>query len=227
MLLITVVGQGRKIVLKKAMPHKIAVPQIITDKTKLLVLLHGYGANEEDLFSLQNVLPTDCILICPRATIPMGGNAYKWFETSSEQADKNIIVSQAEDAMREVLFLINDIRTKNKLFKNPLIIGGFSQGAMLSNYMFAYHPEKLEGIISLSGKLLPGIDSINFAKANKHVKVFLVHGKNDNVVPFSEGQNVYGWLKKNNISTTYFTPSMAHEINDETIKKMNVWLKDL
>jgi phospholipase/carboxylesterase len=140
LLLITLVGQGRKIALKKVMPHKIAVPQTITDKTKILVLLHGYGANEEDLFSLQNVLPTDCILICPRATIPIGDNAYKWFETSSEQADKNIIVSQADAAMKDVLFLINDIRIKNKLFKNPLIIGGFSQGAMLSNYIFAHHP---------------------------------------------------------------------------------------
>ncbi len=217
-----------KIILpKNNLVYKINMPEKIDKQTKVIVLLHGYGANEEDLFNLSNIFPKNYVLVCPRAPISLGNDGYKWMSTASEQNNINEIEVQSEKSMQQILALLQTIKTTYKLNDLPLIIGGFSQGAMMSNYIFAHSPTSINGVISLSGKLLPSLTTRALNSTHKLIPYFLVHGKNDAVIPFAEGEKVNAWLAKYKIKPTFFTPVMGHEITDAVILKLQEWLQKL
>jgi len=64
---------------KLSLEYKIREPKIPTDNPPLLILLHGYGSNEDDLFSFAPELPEEFLIISARAPLTLGVDSYAWY----------------------------------------------------------------------------------------------------------------------------------------------------
>ena len=90
--------------------HLVRAPKIILDKNPLLLLLHGYGSNEEDLFSFASELPEEYYVISARAPYDMGFGSYAWYAINFD-ADENKFsdIPQAQQSRDLIANFINEL----------------------------------------------------------------------------------------------------------------------
>ena len=197
---------------------------------KLVVFLHGYGADGKDLIDLANpfgmALP-NASFISPDAPHPcaMSPQGRQWFPI--EEIPKGAI-----KASLGLLDLIeNEAKKLNLTFKDVILIG-FSQGAMMSMQCLLINHEKLGAIIGYSGALREeNIDAANDQISDgKHkfsdTPILLVHGEQDEVVPFESLDRSKNLLNKIGFDVeTLSRPNLAHGIDPEGISKGMQFLK--
>ncbi len=199
---------------------------------KLVVLLHGYGADGKDLIDLANpfgmALP-NANFISPDAPHPcaMSPQGREWFPI--EEIPKG--------AIRASLGLLNLIKNEakklNLSFKDVVLIG-FSQGAMMSMQCLLINNEQIGAIIGYSGALREeNINAANDQILNgKHkfadTPVLLVHGEQDEVVPFQSLKRSKNLLSNIGFNVqTLSRQNLAHGIDPEGISEGMNFLKSL
>ena len=199
---------------------------------KLVVFLHGYGADGKDLIDLANpfgmVLP-NASFISPDAphSCAMSPQGRQWFPI--EEIPKGAI-----KASLGLLNLIeNEAEKLNLTFKDVILIG-FSQGAMMSMQCLLINHEQLGAIIGYSGALRQeNIEAANDLILNgKHkfsdTPILLVHGEQDEVVPFESLERSKNLLNKIGFNTqTLSRQNLGHGIDPEGISKGMEFLKSL
>ena len=199
---------------------------------KLVVFLHGYGADGKDLIDLAKpfgmALP-NASFISPDAPHPcaMSPQGRQWFPIDE-------IPKGAIKASLGLLGLIdNEAKKLNLNFKDVILIG-FSQGAMMSMQCLLINHEQLGAIIGYSGALKEeNIDAANDQILNgKHkysdTPILLVHGKQDEVVPFQSLEKSRYLLNKIGFNVqTLSRQDLAHGIDPEGISKGMEFLKSL
>ena len=197
---------------------------------KLVVFLHGYGADGKDLIDLANpfgmALP-NASFISPDAphTCAMSPQGKQWFPIEE-------IPMGAIRASLSLLDLIENETKKLKLTFKDVILIGFSQGAMMSMQCLLINHEQLGAIIGYSGALRQeNIDASNTLIINgKHkysdTPILLVHGEQDEVVPFQSLENSKNLLNKIGFNVqTLSRKNLAHGIDPEGISKGMEFLK--
>ena len=199
---------------------------------KLVVFLHGYGADGKDLIDLANpfgmALP-NASFISPDAPHPcaMSPQGRQWFPI--EEIPKGAI-----KASLGLLGLIDyEAKKLNLTFKDVILIG-FSQGAMMSMQCLLINNEQLGAIIGYSGALKEeNIDAADDQILNgKHkysdTPILLVHGEQDEVVPFQSLEKSKYLLNKIGFNVqTLSRQDLAHGIDPEGISKGMEFLKSL
>ena len=199
---------------------------------KLVVFLHGYGADGKDLIDLAKpfgmALP-NASFISPDAphTCAMSPQGRQWFPI--EEIPKGAI-----KASLGLLDLIdNEAKKLNLTFKDVILIG-FSQGAMMSMQCLLINNEQLGAIIGYSGALKEeNIDAADDQILNgKHkysdTPILLVHGEQDEVVPFQSLEKSKNLLNKIGFKVqTLSRQDLAHGIDPEGISKGMEFLKSL
>ncbi|MEP7239790.1 MAG: dienelactone hydrolase family protein [Devosia sp.] len=150
---------------------------------QVMLLLHGYGADGNDLIGLgwqwRELFP-DMVFVAPNAPEVCAQNpgGYQWFPLNVDRIKGRI---EGAEAARPVLinFLI-DLWAQTGLGPRDTIITGFSQGAMMALHLGTSLDQPLKAIVAFSGALIPpeGFASGRFAKP----PVALVHGEVDQVV---------------------------------------------
>ena len=199
---------------------------------KLVIFLHGYGADGKDLIDLANpfsmALP-NATFISPDAPFPcaMSPQGRQWFPIEE-------IPMGAIEASNNLLSLIEkEAQTIGLNFKDVILIG-FSQGAMMSMQCLLLSKFQLSGIIGYSGALRE--QNIEAAKYNvidgKHkfssTPVLLIHGEQDEVVPFQMLEKSKVLLDGIGFNTrTLSRPNLGHGIDPEGISKGMEMLKQL
>lgn len=158
-------------------------PENITPQTQLLVLLHGYGSNEEDLFSFRHDLPEDWIIASFRAPNNSDYDGYAWYDIDFNNADKFIDVDQAVDSMKQIMKSIENLKHHYNLETKTNIMG-FSQGGILTYAMTLTYPEFFNKVACLSAYPEPKIlKNIKGKKQIQHLRFFVSHGNEDAVIP--------------------------------------------
>ena len=152
---------------------------------QLVVFLHGYGANGQDLIGLgaewQQLLP-EAAFVSPNAPetlpmSPMGG--FQWFGLTMRDPDERWVgVNKAAPLLNEYL---DKELASHGLDDSALSLVGFSQGTMMALHVGLRRPNKLRAIVGYSG-MMAGPEHIDEGAINK-VPVFLAHGTADDVIP--------------------------------------------
>jgi phospholipase/carboxylesterase len=187
---------------------------------KLVIFLHGYGSNGQDLIGLapqlQRSLPNVAFL-APNAPTPLQNsyNGYQWFSIW------DCTPWQIEQGLRTVTPSVVDYITAqcarfNVQTKDVVLIG-FSQGTMLSLHIGLRHVAGLAGVIGYSGAMLTP-ESFMQEKQATLPPVLLVHGIMDNVVPWGASQLAADIIRNNGGDCeTLFRPMLPHSIDNEGI----------
>ena len=188
---------------------------------KLVVFLHGYGSNAEDLISLApdfaEALP-DAHFISPNAPFEFEGgfpNAYQWFSLY------DVTIEDIEEQVRKANEILGDFLDEQlarfDLSDEDLILVGFSQGAMMAMYHSLRREGEICGVLSYSGKLV-GIDDMD-SEIRSKPRMCLVHGTDDSVVPFESLGEAELVLGKYDVEVeAHSIVGLEHGINTEGIE---------
>lgn len=202
-------------------------PESGNQPRSLVILLHGYGSNGEDLIGLapywSRDLP-DTIFVSPDAPYSCEmGFGFQWFSLQSWAP--LALLAGAEKASSILNQFIDEQMEKYNLPASKIALVGFSQGTMMSLYIAPRRQEKLAGVVGYSGGLLGGeslIGQPNIAKP----PVYLVHGEMDSVVPVGAFFHAKETLKQAGFDVRgHTTPGMAHTIDEQGIHEGGAFLK--
>ena len=195
----------------------ILVPLSKKKPKSAVILCHGYGGDGKDISILANYwrahLP-NTIFICPDAPEKCAESptGFQWFDLMDQKPDQ--VLSKSLVAESKLNKLIDEVKDKNNLLANQIVIGGFSQGCMISLQTGIKRKDTIGGILGYSGRI---IDTEHLEKniiSRPHI--ILMHGDIDQIVPVNSLLEAKDFFIKNNypIETKIFD-NCEHRIPTE------------
>lgn len=208
-----------------ALKYLVKTPAAINNKTILIILLHGYGSNEADLFSLAAQLPANAVVMAPRGTITLRPNSYCWYTIDRPNAACTHW-DEEENSKQLILQLAEQASKKYNIPLSRIYLAGFSQGAIMGMNIALTQPEKIKGIMVLSGRVLDETKPhvVSASLINK-VAIFIAHGTEDKVLPIQCGRDEKAFLDSRNIKNEYHEYHIVHTIVQDEINDINKWLE--
>lgn len=180
----------------------------------LVILLHGYGSNGDDLISsaalVQPFLP-DAGFVAPEAPsqIPHMANARQWWPIESFSPVER--ASGADAAASGLDMFITHELAQAQLPDDRLLLIGFSQGAMMALHVGLRRQQPIAGIIGISGMLVA--PERLAADIRSRPPVLLVHGTEDQVVPFRSMEMASRTLAAVDVRVeTHVSPGLGHSV---------------
>ena len=199
---------------------------LIKKNAPLLVLLHGYGSDESDLFSFADELPNELFILSLRAPHKLQPYGNAWYAINFDaQQNKWNDVEQAQEAMKIIVSCIEQACTQYDLDKNNVSLLGFSQGCILSMALAINHPELIKNVIGLSGYLCEEfIDEDRTKKDFSHLDFYCSHGSSDQVIPVDWARETPNFLTEKGIKHTYSEFPVGHGVAPQNFFEFRKWL---
>ncbi len=183
---------------------------------RAVVFLHGLGDSAEGIISLADIFKPvmpDTLFTAPDAPdacefSPFG---YQWF--SAQDWTPSVVLEGIKKAAPKLNAYLDALMGEYGLTADKIALVGFSQGTMMSLYVAPRRPESFAGVIGYSGALLGGETLREERTANP--PILLVHGKQDDVVPFGAMDRAREGLQNANMNVICVPcPGLAHSIDD-------------
>jgi phospholipase/carboxylesterase len=198
----------------------------------VVILLHGFGADAQDLFPLADYLDPagEWSFYVPNAPLEVpigpGWTGLGWFPISLRDLEAGVDFTQirppgldkSREAVSQLIFELNPER---------LVLGGFSQGAMIATEVALSQPEDISALVLYSGVMLDEAGWTAKAPALKGKKLIQSHGSGDPVLALSAGQRLFEMLKKAGMDAEFVAFPGGHEIPAPVLKKTAALLKSL
>ncbi len=202
-------------------------PSSLTDKkAPVLFMLHGYGSNEDDLFSFAAELPKELCIVSVRAPYTLQPYGYAWYainfdaEKGKWSDDEQAIVSR-----EKIVQFIEEACTAYHLDKQNISLLGFSQGTILSYSVALSYPSKIKNIIALSGYINEGILVDGYENGNyTNLDIYASHGQVDQVIPLEWAQRAPELLKRLKIRHVFEEFPVGHGVAPQNFYALKKWL---
>jgi phospholipase/carboxylesterase len=198
-----------------------------------IVLCHGFGAPGDDLVPLADYLgaPVGTRFLFPEAPIDLGfGRA--WWEIDMRELE--LAVRGGRDRSEEVPVGLEEARAAlvalleaERVPTERLVLGGFSQGAMLATDVALRLPAPPAGLVVLSGTLLGRTENARLAPARRGLPVLQSHGRQDPLLPFRGAEALRDLLAGAGLDVTFVPFDGGHEIPLEVLRAAGPWLARL
>lgn len=211
---------------KTTLHYLLRQPKTEITNPPLLLLLHGVGGNEQNLFSFANDLPDNFLVVSARGPLTLGPESFAWFQVNFTSGHPQINEQQAEAARVTILDFIESLKNELDFDDKQVYLMGFSQGGIMSYSVALTEPEKIKGIAVMSGRLLPEVKPlIADEKRLEKLKVFVSHGRQDAVLPFPFATDAVSYLQTKGIKPEFHQYEEGHTINKQMFDDVNLWLK--
>lgn len=207
--------------------HLVREPKIKLDKNPLLLLLHGYGSNEEDLFSFATELPDEYYVISARAPYDMMYGSYAWYAINFD-ADENKFsdIVQAQQSRDSIANFIDELVATYLIDSENVTLIGFSQGSILSYAVGLSYPEKVQRLVAMSGYLNTEIAAKGFATNDfSNMKIFASHGNVDQVIPVEWARKSIPVIESLGIPVVYKEYPVGHGVAPQNFFDFKNWLQ--
>ncbi len=212
---------------KTKLRYLIREPKIKTANPPLVILLHGVGGNEQNLFSFAPELPDNFVVVSARGPLTFGANSFAWFQVDFSTGKPQINAEQAENSRLMLIDFINDLKSEVHFNSDEVYLMGFSQGGIMSYSVALTSPEKVKGIAVMSGRLLPEIKPFMAdEKRLEKLKIFISHGKQDAVLNYQYAIDATDFLKTKNLNPDFHSYEEGHTVNRQMFDDVNLWLKN-
>ena len=194
----------------------------------LVIFLHGYGSNEEDLFGIKDELPGRYTYLSVRAPMVLQEGSYQWFRKKGEGA-YNGETDDLKTSGQVLLDFVAQAAKKYHTQPDKVYLVGFSQGAIMSYEVALRHPEAVGGIAALSGRVLPVLKSELKPDAKRQsLAIFIGHGTADKRLPFNDGTEADSLLKSLSLEPEFHAyPGVGHTISAAEVQDLSAWLQRL
>ncbi len=214
--------------MKLSLEYVIREPKIKLDKNPLLLLLHGYGSNEQDLFSFASELPEEYYIVSARAPYDLTYGSYAWYAINFD-ADQNKFSDndQAIISRDIVAGFIDELVSNYPIDANNVTLIGFSQGTILGYAVALSFPEKVQRLVAMSGYINPEILEKNYLKNSfSNLQLFTSHGTADQVIPVEWGRKAKPFLENLGINVTYKEYPIGHGVSPQNFYDFKNWLSE-
>ena len=187
---------------------------------QLIIFVHGYGANGEDLISLSRYyaqVSPDAAFISPDAPYrcdgaPMG---FQWYDVWMKDPAERLAAIRSTGEIFDN-FVTGQL-ARHGLSEDKLVLIGFSQGTMMSLFTAPRRENAIAGIVGYSGRM----ESPDTLKAEIRSKppVVMVHGDSDELLAVSEMETAAATLRDCGVEIdTHIRPGLGHGIDEEGIR---------
>lgn len=192
----------------------------------VLLLLHGYGSNEEDLFGLAPYLGAELTIVSARAPVMLMPGSYAWFEIGFTAQGIEVDLRGAQVSLGVLADFVQEVAAHTATEPARMCIAGFSQGATMAAALALTRPDLVGSAMVLSG-IVPSEILAGAPQADIRRLPFLVaHGLYDQVVPIAHGRASKALLEQLHAPLTYHEYPMGHEISMACLRDMHAWLRE-
>lgn len=197
-----------------------------TSKPPAIVMLHGFGSDENDLFSFSSELPGHYAVISLRAPIRLQPYGNAWYNIYFNQPQGKFSDDKQAVASRDLISkCLDQIIEKYQVDEKNITLLGFSQGTILSFAVALSYPQKVKNVIGLSGYIHEDILKENFRSSNfDHLNIYTSHGSVDEVIPVEWARKSKPFLEDLGISCTYSEFPVGHGVAPENFSDFKNWL---
>ena len=192
-----------------------------------LIMLHGYGSNEEDLFSFARELPEELFVISVRAPYSMEPFGYAWYAINIEaEKGKWSDLKQAATSRDLLIEFLDEAIEAYDLDPERISLLGFSQGTILSYAIALSRPDKIKSVVALSGYinkelLEEGLEE----KDHGELQIYASHGQLDMVIPPAWAQQTPDFLEALGVRHVYEEFPVGHGVSPANFESFKNWLK--
>ena len=210
-----------------SLQYLVREPKIKLDKNPLLLLLHGYGSNEADLFSFAEELPDHYYVISARAPYDLQYGSYAWYAINFDANENKFSdVAQARNSRDLIVRFIDELTAQYPIDAHKVSLVGFSQGAILSYAIGLSYPEKIKNVVAMSGYLNLEMAEANYQNKDfSKLKLFVSHGTVDQVIPIDWARKSPGILENLGIQTVYKEYPIGHGVSPQNFYDFKNWLQ--
>lgn len=207
----------------------------------VVVLLHGFGAPGRDLVPLADAMdvPDPVRFVFPAAPVELAGfygDSRAWWMIDMARMQLAMLGGQAPDYAREVpegmaearaklLDMLDAMRERLDAAASPLVLGGFSQGAMLSCDVALRSDVPLAGLVLLSGTLLCEHEWAPLMPTRAGLHVFQCHGRGDPLLPFALAERLRDHLRDAGLDVSWNPFEGGHEIPPRILHALGLFLR--
>lgn len=200
-------------------------PKTTSEHPPLILLIHGYGSNMDDLFSFASELPEQALVVSVQAptALPFGG--YAWYSITFD-ADENKFSDPVEGkaSVQKLNVFLDEIIEKYNVDSNRIFFTGFSQGAILS-YAFSFtFPEKIQYVTALSGHF--NTDFLIKEPVKNSIDYFISHGTVDQVIPVEWAKKAPELLDSLGVKNCYQEYPVGHGIHPNNFYDFKTWIEE-
>jgi phospholipase/carboxylesterase len=192
-----------------------------------VVLLHGYGANMSDLASLCPAIERErYIYVCPNAPIPVqigpGKIGYAWTPPGPERTPED--VEKTEDKLNA---FFEEIVEGLPVDEDRMVLGGFSQGGMMTYALGLTNPGVFRGLVALSSRLDDPEDLSGRFPTDRDQPILVAHGTEDSMISIDDARRTVRFLEDEGYQPVYNEYAMGHEINQDVLNDVVPWIETL
>ncbi len=198
----------------------------LLENAPLVIMFHGYGSDENDLFSFANELPEELFIISVKAPYAMQPYGNAWYAINFDaEKGKWSDNEQAIESRDLIATFIDEAINTYPVDKHNVTLLGFSQGTILSYAVALTYPEKVKNIIALSGYINKDILPENLeSKDYSHLDFYCSHGSVDQVIPVDWARQTPPFLSDLNIKHHYSEFPVGHGVAPQNFYEFKNWL---
>ncbi len=211
-----------------SLEHIIKPSSLTEGKPPVLFMLHGYGSNEEDLYSFAQELPEELCIISVRAPYTLQPFGYAWYAINFDnEKGKWSDDEQAIESREKIINFIEEACEVYHLNTHEITLLGFSQGTILSYAVALSYPKKIKRVIALSGYINEKILVDNYKEKNhEELRIYASHGQVDQVIPIQWAQKAPELLNKLGIKNIFEEFPVGHGVAPQNFHSFKKWLGD-
>lgn len=193
-----------------------------------LVLLHGYGSNAGDWLQFEHKLqvPQQGRLVFPQGPLrgPRGSRGWWWLNLEGHVPPGQRFPdfsTATPGGLKVASQLVRNLLVK---VPGPIVLGGFSQGAMLSAEIAFQTDQPMAALVLLSGTTVNEAAWVERFPGRRQLPIFIAHGRSDGVLPFAAMERFQARIRAAGLEVTWVPFDGGHEIPDSVIDALNAFL---
>lgn len=208
--------------------HRVRAPGVAAPagaRSPLLLLLHGVGSNELSMAVLAGSFDPRFVIISARAPITLESFSFAWLHVTFTPDGPLINPQEAAAAWAGVTRFIDQAVEAYDVDPARVFIAGFSQGGIIALAVMLTAPEKVAGVVCMSGRLPPDVlPHVVPSNRLRGKPVLIVHGSDDDTLGVAYGRTAFETLKALALGVEYREFAIGHLTTDESLSTVARWL---
>ncbi|UUZ64355.1 dienelactone hydrolase family protein [Polaromonas sp. P1-6] len=195
----------------------------------LLILMHGVGSNEEDLFGLAPSVPANFHVVSLAPQNGVGQGSYAWFQFGITPQGQRVINKEQEVVSRQLIAeTVSALSQQLGVPPERVVLGGFSQGGIMALSLLLTQPQLMHGAMVLHSRLLAEVLPL-MAPADQlqGKQLWVSAGTRDQVLPLAHAHAIRQQVQQLPLTLSFVEFPNAHEISQDELVQAIQWLQQL